>query len=255
MTRLSRKQRKAILTNQESIDIMPTEITNTIEEITITNTTEPIVEQVAEQSVESITEVVVEEPVPVVETVVETPVVIPAILPIVQETVTEVPVVADVINKPKYLKMADKYRETGTPAEKGFFEVLDKFVKIMRRSHYMKEDVAVMEQVQFYQALEYIIDTTPPAFFRNFWSSVLAVCAENMGDNDVFSAQNCIRHVNKWPLGNIRLNKYLSLLNLIIFTAKPADRLNLDKVMSLRKLIEQDFSQQGRQNLESFYRK
>ena len=246
MTRLSRKQRKAISTNQESIDIMPTEDTNVIEETT--NTTEPTVEMIEQP-------VVVEEPVQVVEAVVETPIVIPAVLPVIQETVTEAPVVTEVNNKPKYLKMADKYRETGTPLEKGFFEVLDKFVKIMRRSHFMKEEVSVMEQVQFYQALEYVIDNTPPAFFRNFWSSVLAVCAENMGDNDVFCAQNCIRHVNKWPLGNDRLNKYLSLLNLIIFTAKPADRANLDKVMSLRKLIEHDFSQQGRQNLETFYSK
>jgi hypothetical protein len=61
--------------------------------------------------------------------------------------------------------------------------------------------------------------------------------------------------VAKWPLGQARLEKYMSLMNLIIFTAKPQDRVNLNKVMSLRKLLEQDFSQQGRQNLETFYGK
>ena len=177
--------------------------------------------------------------------------------PVIQEKVLEQQIAAPVVQEtlPKYLKMAQKYRTEGTPGEKGFFEVLDKFVKKMRRSHYMDEQTAVMEQVQFCQALEYIIDTTHPNLFRNFWSSVLATCAENMGDNDVFNAQNCIRHVAKWPLGQARLEKYMSLMNLIIFTAKPQDRVNLNKVMSLRKLLEQDFSQQGRQNLETFYGK
>ena len=178
----------------------------------------------------------------------------PESLAIITEPITvDASVGAEKEALPKYLKMAQKYRTEGTPGEKGFFEVLDKFVKVMRRSHYMDENVAIMEQVQFCQALEYIIDTTHPNTFRNFWSSVLATCAENMGDNDVFCAQNCIRHVAKWPLGQNRLDKYLSLLNLIIFTAKPQDRANLNKVMSMRKLLERGFSQQGRQNLETFY--
>ena len=191
------------------------------------------------------------------EPVVETPV-IPVVesLPIIQQT-EPAPITAPVVQEsmPKYLRMAQKYRTEGTPGEKGFFEVLDRFIKRMRRSNYMDEQTAIMEQVQFCQALDYIIDTTHPNLFRNFWSSVLATCAENMGDNDVFNAQNCIRHVTKWPLGQARLEKYLSLINLIIFTAKPQDRANLSKVMSTRKLLEQDFSQQGRQNLETFYGK
>ena len=244
MTKLTRKQRKFLSTNQEGI-AMSEETTQ--QDQTTEVATEEVTPTPGQESVqETVTEPVVEAPViPVVES-----------LPIIQQT-ESAPISAHVLQEtlPKYLKMAQKYRTEGTPGEKGFFEVLDKFVKKMRRSHYMDEQTAVMEQVQFCQALEYIIDTTHPNLFRNFWSSVLATCAENMGDNDVFNAQNCIRHVAKWPLGQARLEKYMSLMNLIIFTAKPQDRANLNKVMSLRKLLEQDFSQQGRQNLETFYGK
>lgn len=244
MTKLTRKQRKFLTTNQEGTT-MSEETTQPEQTTETVQTTEPIVEAVVETVVEQPVQEPIAEPAPEI---------IVAVLPVVQPTENPAPIVEQEVMS-KYLKMAQRYRTEGTPAEKGFFEVLDKFIKKMRRSHYMEEAVAVMEQVQFCQALDYIIDTIHPNLFRNFWSSVLAVCAENMGDNDVFNAQNCIRHVNKWPLGQPRLDKYLSLLNLIIFTAKPADRGNLNKVMSLRKLLEQDFSQQGRQNLETFYGK
>ena len=247
MAKLPRKQRKLLSTNTEGIPMSEetTQQDQVAETTDVTITTEAVVEPVAETVVEQPTQEVVA----------------PVGIEPVFEALNALPIVANIVvsteqeSMPKYLKMAQKYRTEGTPGEKGFFEVLDKFIRVMRRSHFMKEEVAVMEQAQFCQALEYIIDTTHPNIFRNFWSSVLAVCAENMGDNDVFCAQNCVRHVSKWPLGQARLEKYLSLMNLIIFTAKPQDRANLSKVMSVRKLLEQDFSQQGRQNLETFYGK
>jgi len=243
MARSSKRPKPQSLTNQESTTMSDTIDNTQVNETQVTST--PVVEETT-----ILTPVEQEEPVVpfdgllnTVTSVLDTP-------KVVEPPKETTPVVN---NSSKYLDMADTYRTSGTPAEKGFFETLDRFIRVMRRSHFMKEDVAIMEQVQFFQALEYIINTTPPTLFRKFWSSVLATCAANMGDNDVFTAPNCLRHIHKWSLGPVRLDKYISLLNLIIFTAKPEDRAGLSKRMSIRKLIEQDFSQQGRQNIQTFY--
>lgn len=156
------------------------------------------------------------------------------------------------VNKPaKKIVTLEDFITDGTSEQKTLVQTLFKYAEDMMPKKIITDSAGALKQYYLWKAIQGVINSSNNESFNTLWSIILAFAQRHK--DGCFHEKYIYRFAYQWSWPAEELEAFQNIIHLIKTTCDPEKRKTNLKTVSLEKVLEKVFIEEGKQRVTIFY--